>query len=211
MYPTKRGSSMNIKILSLVSAIAWCVTMNASQDTSKALVTIDGRPFITEQQFNQEFDLILAWQPQVKELLPIVTDMKDQFLEGILNRKIVDKYIADNNLDSSAAYKKEFYEAMSPIKADTKMGPQEQAQAMNSIRSALNIKYFSEQFPATITDAEVQAYYDDQAYYYEQIQDQPLEKIKNELKGHLEDKNRRDKMAAEIERLKKEYKIVVVK
>lgn len=257
-------------------------------DGSKILASLDGKAIVTEKSFNQAFDRILDENPQLKQMLPMIPNIKGQFLKGMVSQEVVNKYIADNNIDSSAEYQQEF------------------EQAASSMRSALNTKYFTQKFPMNVSDSDVQKFYDEHkqdipellisgggvkasgisakteaeakqiaaaaqgknleqyattankkenfkdfgsvtdkstgidtglkvkimaikkfpavevlkatdgtfwvvsAASAQQAQYQPFDKIKNELKGYLENKNRGDKINSEIERLSKEYKLVII-
>lgn len=257
-------------------------------DGSKVLATLNGKAIVTEKSFNEAFDRILEENPQLKQMLPMIPNIKGQFLKGMVSQEVVNKYIEDNNIQASKAYQDEL------------------EQTIRSMKSALNTKYFTQQFPVTISDAEVQKYYDEHkqeipellisgggvkasgisakteaeakqivaaaqgknlAQYaaaankkanfrdfgsvtdkstgidtglkvkimalkkfptvevlkatdgtfwviaatgMQEAQYQPFEKIKNELKGYLENKNRGDKINAEIERLNKEYNLVII-
>lgn len=257
-------------------------------DGSKVLATLDGKAIVTQNSFDQAFDRILDENPQLKQMLPMIPNIKGQFLKGMVSQEVVNKYIADNGLDSSAEYQAEL------------------DQAIRSMKSALNTKYFTQKFPVNVSDSEVQKFYDEHkqdipellisgggvkasgisakteaeakqiaaaaqgknlAQYAttankkanfkdfgtvtdkstgidtglkvkimalkkfpavevlkatdgtfwvvsaagaQDAQYQPFDKIKNELKGYLENKNRGDKITGEIDRLSKEYKLVIV-
>lgn len=263
-------------------------TTESLNDGSKVLATLDGKAIVTETSFNQAFDRILDENPQLKQMLPMIPNIKGQFLKGMVSQEVVNKYVADNGLDASTEYKQEF------------------EQAVRSIRSALNTKYFTQKFPVNVSDSDVQKFYDEHkqdipellisgggvkaagisakteaeakqiaaaaqgknleqyattvgkkanfrdfgsvtdkstgidtglkvkimalkkfptvevlkatdgtfwvvsAAGAQEAQYQPFEKIKNELKGYLENKNRGDKITSEIERLSKEYKLVII-
>jgi len=263
-------------------------TTESLDDGSKVLATLDGKVIVTETSFNQAFDRILDENPQLKQMLPMIPNIKGQFLKGMVSQEVVNKYVTDNGIDTSAEYQQEF------------------EQAVRSMKSALNTKYFTQKFPVNVSDSEVQKFYDEHkqdipellvsaggvkasgisakteaeakqiaaaaqgknlAQYAgtankkanfrdfgsvtdkstgidtglkvkimalkkfpavevlkatdgtfwvvsatgaQEAQYQPFEKIKNELKGYLENKNRGDKITSEIERLSKEYKLVIV-
>lgn len=217
---------MNIKILSLVSVLAWCVAANASQDNSKVLVTMNGKPLITEQQLKQEM-----------EKAPIIS--KDNVLNDMINQKVVNKYIADNKLDASPEYLQKFqkmsdeaknglnaaYHAQAlniPIdrsevankyisdqKIDTSPNYQQQLkQRLDDSKSYLNLSTFDNLIPAnlSISETELQKYYNERKNHKWET----FEKMKEYIRSDINRQNHRDKVDAEIERLKKEYKIVVV-
>lgn len=192
---------MNVKILSLVGAIAWCVAVNASQDTSKVLVTMDGKPFITEQQFNQDLDRYSkAFSFSSKDS----QEKKDKFLEIMVRQAVINKYVHDNKLDTSSAYQQELREYDSEVDKSQIQTP------IETWKWYLNNILFEQQVPAPLgaSDAEIQKYYNERK---EDFDLPPFEQVKEKLRPVVDQKNHDDKVNAEIERLKKEYKIVVVK
>ena len=69
-------------------------------DGSEVLMTIDGRPVITMNSFNAEFDRLLQENPQLAQVLPLMTDEKSNFLKGMVNQEIVDYYITDKGMET---------------------------------------------------------------------------------------------------------------
>ncbi|MEX0849260.1 MAG: peptidyl-prolyl cis-trans isomerase [Candidatus Dependentiae bacterium] len=112
-------------------------------DGSEVLLTIDGRPVITLNSLNAEFDRLLEESPQLAQVLPFMPDAKSNFLQGMVNQEVVDYYISNKGLDRTPEYVQEF------------------EKTMDQVKKMLNTKYFGEKHPVKVSEAEVRAFYEE--------------------------------------------------
>lgn len=112
-------------------------------DGSTVLATMQGQPIVTETSLNAELEKLMEERPQIRQMLPMMPNLKYDFLKGLVSQKVVDRYITLNNIDSTQEYQKEL------------------AQAINSLKLVLNAKYFNQKFPVTISDSEAQKFYNE--------------------------------------------------
>jgi len=109
----------------------------------KVLVTMKGAPVITLKGFEQEFNQLIEENPQMKGMMQAVPDFKYYVLNQLIGLIIMDTYISNKRLDQSTEYLKD----LERIHVAVKRG--------------LNRKYFMQEFPVKVTDAEVKKFYDE--------------------------------------------------
>lgn len=114
----------------------------AAQLTGDVLATIDGKPAITVDMFEKEFNTLVESNQQIKALLPLMPDLQDRFFEGLLSQQLVDRYIAKNKIDQTEEYKQQLNDFL------------------KQARQVINEMFFSKQFPANVSESEVRKYYD---------------------------------------------------
>ena len=107
------------------------------------LASLDGKPIITVESLNSDFDQLLEENPQLKSVLPLMPDAKYNFLMGMISQAVVDKYIEDSGIDKTAEYAKEL------------------ENTMRSVKRMLNTKYFGIKHPVSVSDAEVKKFYEE--------------------------------------------------
>ena len=122
---------------------AGAVAERGIEDGSPVLLSIDGKARITQNSLEKEFNAFIDENPQLKQVLPYMPDAKQNFFQGLLAQEIVDEYVKRNKIDKTPAYIKE------------------REITHKRIDQILNNKYFSEKHPATVSDAEVRAFYDE--------------------------------------------------
>lgn len=124
--------------------VAQATAMNCcgTGDTSEVLVTIKGQPAITVKSFEQEFELLLEENPQLKSVLPFMPDARKNLLVGLANQEIVDRYVRENNINQQEDYKRDL------------------ARFQRSMERMLNTKYFAAKHPVKMDESEIRAYYD---------------------------------------------------
>ncbi len=125
------------------AALTGQVGAKKLDDGSEVLLKIDGRPVITMNSLNAEFDRLLEESPQMRQIFQFYPEAKSNFFQGMVNQEIVDHYVSANGVDRSPQYIQEFENTMRQV---TKM---------------LNTKYFSEKHPVQVSDAEVVAFYNE--------------------------------------------------
>ena len=114
----------------------------ASATEGAAVVTMDGRVVITTQSFEKEFEQLLEENPHLKSVIALMPDAKKNFLQGMINQEVVDKWVAENKVDAKEEYK------------------QEMERMVRSVKRMLNTKYFGLEHPVQVTETEVTEFYD---------------------------------------------------
>lgn len=111
-------------------------------DNSAVLVSLKGQPVITQQSFEREFEQLLEENPHLKSVLALMPDAKKNFLQGMVNQEIVDRWVTENKVDQKVEYSKEL------------------DRMMRSVRRMLNTKYFGLEHPVNTSETEVAEFYD---------------------------------------------------
>lgn len=113
-------------------------------DASSVVASIDGKPLITQSMLEAEKKKLLESNPQLQAMIAMM-DQKQldrNLADGMMSREVIRKYIADNNLDKSDKYQKDF---------DT---------VIAQVKDALNTRYFMDSFAVSVNDNEVKSYYE---------------------------------------------------
>ncbi len=111
-------------------------------DSSAVLVSLKGQAVITQQSFEKEFEQLLEENPHLKSVLALMPDAKKNFLQGMVNQEIVDRWVTENKVDQKLEYSKEL------------------DRMMRSVRRMLNTKYFGLEHPVNTSETEVAEFYD---------------------------------------------------
>ncbi len=121
---------------------AAAVTMPS--DGSQVLVWMDNKPLITQESLETEKRELIESNPQLKAMIGMMDpkQLDRNLADGLTNRAIVSKYIIDNRIDQKVEYVKEYN------------------RMLQSVKDMLNTKYFTEAFPAKVTDAEAKDFYE---------------------------------------------------
>jgi hypothetical protein len=104
---------------------------------------MNGKPVISSKSLDRDFDQLLAENPQLQQVLPLMPDAKQNFMQGMVSQIVVDKYVEDNGLDKSDDYKKEY----DRLKV--------------SVKRMLNAKYFDKDNTVDIADADIEKFYNE--------------------------------------------------
>lgn len=85
------------------------MTQNAGMQ-SDVIVTIDGKPLFTSEEFNKYLDIINREQPGIKEMLPMLpVEQQYQVYQGILDsivlERVVGEWVKTSGLDADAEFK----------------------------------------------------------------------------------------------------------
>ena len=110
--------------------------------TGKAVVSMAGKVVITDQSFEQEFDQLIEENPHLKSVIALMPDAKKNFLAGMVNQAVVDTWVTENKIDQKAEYQKEL------------------GRMMHSVKRMLNTKYFGQEHPVQVSEAELTEFYE---------------------------------------------------
>lgn len=113
-------------------------------DTSEVIVRIDGQPILTRNMVEQEKIKLMEANPQLKAMIPFMDEaqINQNIAEGKLRLTMIEQYLAKHNLTADKKYIQEFEDAM------------------DNVKNALNVKFFSDRIEVPVTDVEVTEFYD---------------------------------------------------
>lgn len=100
-------------------------------------------PKITTEDFQSYKKELLEAQPNYASIIEFMPGANKQIFDSLKNEIIVEEDIKKNKIDQTQAYKDDL------------------DKIMKYARRSLNVKYFQDKHPVTITDAEIKAYYDE--------------------------------------------------
>jgi hypothetical protein len=110
-------------------------------DGSAVLARMDGKPIITLDVFQREFDDFVD-KNRLRPLIQFMPDAKEKFLDGLVSQHVIDRDIKDRGIDKKSEYKKEI------------------EQIIKSAHQMLNTKYFAEMYPVKVSEADLKAFYE---------------------------------------------------
>ena len=121
----------------------WLDCLRGKKDSAegKAVVTMSGDVVITTKSFEAEFDQLLQENPHLQSVLAMMPDAKKNFLMGMVNQQVVDKWVSANKVDQKEEYVKEL------------------DRMMRQVKRMLNTKYFGLEHPVQVGEAEVTEFY----------------------------------------------------
>lgn len=112
-----------------------------ADQAGKPVVTMSGDVVLTTNGFEAEFKQLLEENPHLESVLALMPDAKKNFLMGMTNQLVVDRWVAANKIDQKEEYVKEL-ERMT-----------------RSVKRMLNTKYFGLEHPVKVDETEVVEFY----------------------------------------------------
>lgn len=106
------------------------------------LVTLHGKPIITLESFEAEFNQLMEENPQVKAMASLMPDIKENFLKGLVNQEIVNEWARENKVDQTEVYRNEL------------------KRMEQQVIRMLNTKHFSVAHPVDVAEAELKNFYE---------------------------------------------------
>lgn len=114
----------------------------------KVLFSIDGKPVITEQTYEEYVKTLEQTQPQMAQLKDVMPDLPMQLFENMKKEQIINYWVEQNKIDELPSYQK-----------DLKM-------STDFLKTQLNLKYFQEEYPKmkdiAVSDVEARKVYEEQ-------------------------------------------------
>lgn len=116
----------------------------AADDASTVIVSIDGKPVITEKRLQQIIEELVEMQPQYKVMLQMMDrkQLEQNIVDGLVKQEIIDHYIAVNNLQDTPEYQ---------AKMD---------RVMKMAKQMVNAEQFTKNIKVNIGDSEVKEFYE---------------------------------------------------
>ncbi len=87
-----------------------------ANDSSAVLLTIGGKPAITESQFDVYYDQFIASNPRLQGMIQFLPNARQEIFKGMANEEIVMHWAEENSVASDAEYQKELDQAIKMIK-----------------------------------------------------------------------------------------------
>jgi peptidyl-prolyl cis-trans isomerase C len=155
-FQTKSFYGLAVAALMMLSGCDFCckkkscstsssgASMPDANDTSAVLLTIGGKPVVTENQFLAYYDQFIASNPRLQGMIQFLPNAKQEIFKGMANEEIVMHWAEQNDVASSADYQKEL------------------DQAVKMIKRGLAAKRFEQTVvgKVTVTEAEMKDYYE---------------------------------------------------
>lgn len=110
---------------------------------SNVLLTIEGNPAVTTDEFEKYYMQILEQQPQLKTFAAYMPDLKLNVFSTLISQKILEHWAQKEKIDQRDDYK-----------ADRNA-------MLENVDRGLAIKYFQQDHPIKVADSEVKKYYED--------------------------------------------------
>lgn len=112
---------------------------------SEVLLTLydEKVPKLTVEDFQNYKKELLEAQPNYASIIEFMPGANEQIFESLMNEAILEEDVKKNKIDQTQAYKEDL------------------DKIMKYARRSLNVKYFQEKHPVTVTDAEIKAYYEE--------------------------------------------------
>lgn len=115
----------------------------AAHDKSEVLMSINGRPAVTKDSFENYMQEFLDAQPQYKQIVEFMPDAKRNIFDGQVNEEIINEWAEKHGIAARADFKKDL------------------DKIIKFAKRSLNVKYFQEANPVTVSSVEVRKYYDE--------------------------------------------------
>jgi len=114
-------------------------------DGSAVLVTIGGKPLITQNMLDAEKQKLMASNPQLQAMIAMMDEkqLNRNLVDGMASREIIRKYVTDKKIDASDKYKQDF------------------EMVLNQVKDALNTRYFMDAFSVDVADNEIKKFYEE--------------------------------------------------
>ena len=124
--------------------VSTASTKKIIDDTSKVLLSIDGKTIITENEFDVYYEQFVSTNPQLQSMIQFMPNAKKEIFNGMANERILIAWGEKNNIHETNDYKKEL------------------DQAVRMIKTNLAAKSFEKDVIGTIevSDKEMRSYYD---------------------------------------------------
>ncbi len=124
---------------------AGMAAVSTPADGSAVLVTIAGKPLITQSMLDAEKQKLIASNPQLQAMISLMDEkqLNRNLVDGMASREIIRKYVVDNKVDTSDKYRKDY------------------EMVLQQVKDALNTRYFMDAFAVSVADNEIKKFYDE--------------------------------------------------
>lgn len=167
------------------------------------LVVMNGVPVVKRSDLEEEKKRLFMVHPQVKEALDRfdqsrAKDFDREILDGLVLEKIIHEYLRSHNITTSDEYQTEL------------------RYLCEDRRIALDAKYFTKRIAVTVSESEIKNFYETHKEDMLKVSDGeqkyiPYEQIRDRIKQRLEEIKRGEAGMKEIESLKKNTMLKLMK
>jgi hypothetical protein len=109
---------------------------------SAVLLTIEGQPALTSEEFEKYYEQVLEQQPQLRSFAAMMPDLKENIYATLASQKILEYWAKKHKIDQKLEYQ-----------ADRQA-------LLENVERGLAIKYFQAEHPVMISDEDIKAFYD---------------------------------------------------
>ncbi len=150
----QKNLTLGVIIASLLTLSACDMSKKKSEDGSSAaaghaapsgdvLVTIGGKPAITVKEFEEYYEQMLEQQPQLKSFAQFMPDLKQNVFNSMVGQRLIEHWAEEKKIDQLKDYQQDY------------------KNALDNIKRALAFKFFQQEHPVQVSDADVKKFYDE--------------------------------------------------
>lgn len=114
-------------------------------DGSELIVSMNGKPVVTEKTLETEYQQLLQDNPQIEQMLPLMggkDGLLDRLSAALADRSVLRRFIVEEGISGQADYQAE------------------RDRMIKSVTEILNVKYFNKKYVADVSNKEVHEFYD---------------------------------------------------
>ena len=114
-------------------------------DGSTVVVSMNGRPVVTEKSLDTEYEQLLLDNPQIEQMLPLMggkDGLLDRLTAALADRSVLRRFIVEEGISSQADYQSE------------------RDRMIKSVTDMLNVKYFNKKYAVSVSNRDVRDFYD---------------------------------------------------
>lgn len=159
-----------IMLISALGLFSGCIdfspkktneTSGASQSLSESevqtasdgvLLSVNGKPAITKEQFETHVDRIVQANPQIREVLQAIPSMKYNIFSGMIGEEVLKAWAQEKNITETEEYKRDYELAQKMIQHELARKFFQEDLAKNTKVSASEIKKYYEDNKDTVPD-----------------------------------------------------------
>lgn len=137
-----------VSVLMMLAGCDWFKKNESKSDTSSAsgdvLMTIDGAPALTAQEYEEQLALACKANPQIEMFIQMMPNAEREYVfRGMATARLIKAWAEKEGIPSTEKF------------------VQERKHLHDAIDLQLYMKYFDEAYPINVTDSDVQKYYEE--------------------------------------------------
>lgn len=165
------------------------------------LVTMNGIAVITRDDVEKQKEKIFRQNPRIQQAMQHMDpqELDRNILEGLINQRLIDEWIASHKINESSQYQMELKDLY------------------DDQRGFLNSRYFSERNAVIVSEDEIRSFYEENKDKHLRVSDGddkapeyvPYDQIKDRIREQIEQQKRYELSIKDVENLKKEYAVEI--
>ncbi len=115
------------------------------QDGSAVVISMNGKPVVTEKSLDMEYEQLLKDNPQIEQMLPLMggkSGLLDRLTAALADRSVLRRFIVEEGISGQAEYK------------------EERERMIKSVTDMLNVKYFNKKYVADVSTKDIRDFYE---------------------------------------------------